>query len=163
MRKDKGFTLIELLIVIAIIGIIAAIAIPSLLNALDRARQATTVANVVQMGQGCDRYIQDHPKIGAPQAGDVLELQDIFEETEINLNPSMARDGWGYDLNYAFDASGLGRLFTVQSYGADGAEGPEVEPDTNGEYIVKAFDEDIVYSSGRLVQHPEGAQTTVRQ
>lgn len=159
MRNDKGFTLIELLIVIAIIGIIAAIAIPSLLNALDRARQATTVSNVVQMGQGVDRYIQDHPKIGAPQCADVDALQTIFEETEINLNASMKRDGWGYDLDYAYDSSGLGRLFTVQSFGADGASGPAVTP-VDGEYIVKHFDEDIVYSSGRLVQHPEGAQTT---
>jgi type II secretion system protein G len=160
MRYDKGFTLIELLIVIAIIGIIAAIAIPSLLNALDRARQATTVSNVVQMGQGCDRYIQDHPKQGAPQAGDIEELQTIFEETEINLNKGMARDGWGYLLHYSFDASGDGRRFTVESYGSDGASGGLVAVNENNEYIVKHFDEDIIYVNGRLLQYPEGAQTS---
>jgi len=159
MRNDKGFTLIELLIVIAIIGIIAAIAIPSLLNALDRARQATTVTNVVGMGQGVDRYIQDHPKIGAPRDADIAALQTTFETNEINLNKGMTKDGWGYLLHYAYDSSGNGRHFTVQSYGSDGASGPAVTADANGEYIVKHFDEDIIYSDGRLVQRPEGAQT----
>ena len=39
LRKQSGFTLIELLIVVAIIVIIAAIAIPNLLNAIDRGKQ----------------------------------------------------------------------------------------------------------------------------
>ncbi|OYV98709.1 MAG: hypothetical protein B7Z68_00255, partial [Acidobacteria bacterium 21-70-11] len=46
MRKQKGFTLIELLIVVAIIGIIAAIAIPNLLNAINRGRQKRTMADM---------------------------------------------------------------------------------------------------------------------
>jgi type II secretion system protein G len=160
MRNDKGFTLIELLIVIAIIGIIAAIAVPSLLNALDRARQATTVSNVTQLGQGVQKYIQDHPQQGAPQAGTVLELQTIFEDTEINLNKSMIKDGWGFELHYEFNAAGAGREYTVESWGSDGAVGPAVTPDANGMRIVSEFEQDIVWYSGRLVQHPEGAQKT---
>jgi prepilin-type N-terminal cleavage/methylation domain-containing protein len=47
MKKQSGFTLIELLLVLAIIGIISAIAIPALLSQRARARDKASIENMV--------------------------------------------------------------------------------------------------------------------
>ena len=60
MRRQSGFTLIELLIVVAIIGIIAAIAIPNLLNAIDRSKQKRTMADMRSIGTACEEYAIDN-------------------------------------------------------------------------------------------------------
>jgi len=44
-RNQKGFTLVELVVVIAILGVLAAIAVPRFINALDDANEATDLAN----------------------------------------------------------------------------------------------------------------------
>ncbi|MEI8388687.1 MAG: prepilin-type N-terminal cleavage/methylation domain-containing protein [bacterium] len=46
MQKRQGFTLLELLIVVVILGVLALIAAPSLLNAADQAKEGTVKANI---------------------------------------------------------------------------------------------------------------------
>ena len=60
MKQYKGFTLIELLIVVAIIGILAAIAIPNFLNAQVRSKVAKVKAEHAMLATGLESYYVDN-------------------------------------------------------------------------------------------------------
>ncbi len=66
-RKNQGFTLIELMIVVAILGILAAVAIPAFMNYIKKSKTSEAAISVKSMYTGAVTYYSDEhtPSIGA--------------------------------------------------------------------------------------------------
>ena len=153
MRKQKGFTPIELLIVVAIIGIIAAIAIPNLLNAIDRGKQKRTMADMRSIGTAIESYAVDnnfYPKAMTNLTG-VTGGTFAGYVTPVYIKTTPTKDGWNNEWDIDSDATGS--LYTVTSIAKDATAG------TNAGGQMGDFDCDIVFAGGQFFQWPQGTQT----
>jgi type II secretion system protein G len=145
MKKTaKGFTLIELLIVVAIIGIIAAIAIPNLLNAIDRGKQKRTMADLRSIGTAVESYAVDNNVY--PVAGDAATLTTAVQPIYIKSMPNA--DGW----SNAFQVDAITTQYTIYSFGKDGSGTSCAAGVTN------TFADQICFINGQFLRYPGGSQ-----
>jgi prepilin-type N-terminal cleavage/methylation domain-containing protein len=147
LMNKKGFTLIELLIVVAIIGIIAAIAIPNLLVALQKGKQKATMGDMKSIGNAIESYITDWSI--APQTDfATLTSATYFVPFYIKILPD--RDSWGTGFEYDHGTD----LYSVISYGRD-KTGPAVPtPLLYDVTRLQDFNNDIYYSNGLFTAGP---------
>jgi general secretion pathway protein G len=144
---SRGFSIVELLIVCAVIGLIAAIAIPNLVNAIQRGRQARTIGDMRGLANAVGMYQQDYAKF--PVASNWINLSEINDILVAYMGGYNANDGWQRPFQYKSD----GDTYTLASFGLNGQFD---QPWTMGP--ISYFDDDLVVEGGTFTQWPEGVQ-----
>ena len=165
-NRQKGFTLIELLIVVAIIGIIAALLIPNFLDALQKAKQKRTVADMRNIGTAMFSWLTD--QVGAAAAGasgsnvnlasygtavGATALVTILTPQYLQDIPAL--DGWKTAYDYYLNTANplAQQVMAIRSKGRGGATG-------GTDFTVTSFeptdsDQDIVWADGFFVRWPQ--------
>jgi len=125
-RREQGMTLVELLIVVAMIGILSAIAATQFFPAVQRARVNRTLSEFRSIMTAIDIYMIDHDNY--PIEVDFISLADVIEKNGFAAYYHGAvNDAWGMPFRYRTDPEG--RNYMIKSFGAD-----KVHNDTTGNF-----------------------------
>ncbi|OLP18347.1 hypothetical protein BST81_11165 [Leptolyngbya sp. 'hensonii'] len=105
-RENKGFTLVELLVVIIIIGILSAIALPSFLNQANKAKQSEAKQNSGSMNRAQTAYIAENSIFGSTVQVLGLGIQTQTVNYQYRVTAPASADYTQYVNNMAISLKG---------------------------------------------------------
>ncbi len=125
--NQRGFTLIEILVVVMILGILAAVVVPRLLDEPEKAKRTTTAVQIRGLEQSLARFKLDNGFFPDTEQG----LDALVEKPQTGRIPTrynekgyikrIPADPWGNP--YIYLSPGIHDDYDISSYGPDGATG----------------------------------------
>ena len=130
LRGSRGFTLIEIMVVVVIIGLLAAVIVPNVVNKVDEARVTRARADISAIESALTIFRLDNSKYPTTEQGLAALTTQPTDPSIRNWRPGgyltkkVGKDPWGNEYQYVYPGTHGGE-YDLFSLGADAQPGGE--------------------------------------
>ena len=123
--RRRGFTLLEVLLVLAILGVIAAMVVPRLIGSQQRAMIDTTKASIHALQRTTDLYAVDHDGAYPETLDNLLNPVDRYEQPMQPYLDLIPKDAWGEVIHYLAEVDqNRGNMIALPAGDDEPVDGP---------------------------------------